>query len=148
MKVYVASSWRNKRQPAVVAALRLDGHEVYDFRNPPNRSGFAWSQIDPEWETWTVEQYIWHLDHPDAVAGFAEDIGALTDAEVTVLVMPCGRSAHLELGYAAGAGQRTAILVDRSEPELMYKMADLLTPDLVDVIDWLRALDQYPKVAS
>ena len=145
MKVYVASSWRNKRQPAVVTALRLDGHEVYDFRNPPNRSGFAWAQIDPNWETWTVEQYIGHLDHPEAVAGFAEDIGALTDAEVTVLVMPCGRSAHLELGYAAGAGQRTAILVDESEPELMYKMADLLTPDMVDVIDWLRALDEYPE---
>ena len=142
MKIYVASSWRNKRQPAVVAALRHEGHKVYDFRNPPNRSGFAWSQIDPNWETWTIEQYIEQLNHPKAIAGFAEDIGALTAAEVTVLVMPCGRSAHLELGYAAGVGQPTAILLNESEPELMYKIADLLTPDMADVTNWLRTLDQ------
>ena len=34
MKIYVASSWRNAQQPAVVARLREAGHEVYDFRNP------------------------------------------------------------------------------------------------------------------
>ena len=33
-RIYVASSWRNKYQPEVVAALRKAGHEVYDFRNP------------------------------------------------------------------------------------------------------------------
>lgn len=34
MNIYVASSWRCARQPAVVAALRAAGHEVYDFKNP------------------------------------------------------------------------------------------------------------------
>jgi hypothetical protein len=34
VRVYVASSWRNGQQPAVVAALRAAGHEVYDFREP------------------------------------------------------------------------------------------------------------------
>lgn len=33
-RIYVASSWRNKYQPEVVAALRKAGHKVYDFRNP------------------------------------------------------------------------------------------------------------------
>ena len=47
-RIYVASSWRNTLQPGVVAALRGDGHEVYDFRNPaPGVKGFAWSEIDP-----------------------------------------------------------------------------------------------------
>lgn len=47
-RIYVASSWRNVYQPAVVDALRaLPGCEVYDFRNPaPGDSGFAWSDID------------------------------------------------------------------------------------------------------
>lgn len=36
-KIYVASSWRNSIQAEIVAALRAEGHEVYDFRNPgPN----------------------------------------------------------------------------------------------------------------
>lgn len=34
MKIYVASSWRNAYQPQVVDALRKEGNEVYDFRNP------------------------------------------------------------------------------------------------------------------
>lgn len=45
-KIYVASSWRNDFQPTVVKYLREAGYDVYDFKNPPNRSGFAWSSID------------------------------------------------------------------------------------------------------
>lgn len=41
MKIYVASSWRNNRQPDVVKFLRDLGHEVYDFKNPkPGDDGF------------------------------------------------------------------------------------------------------------
>lgn len=47
MNIYVASSWRCEWQPAVVAALREAGYEVYDFRNPPGNTGFHWSSIDP-----------------------------------------------------------------------------------------------------
>ena len=49
MKIYVASSWRNERQPEVVRCLRQRGHEVYDFRHPtPGDFGFRWSEIDLE----------------------------------------------------------------------------------------------------
>lgn len=41
-KIYVASSWRNEYQPMIIPVLLSMGHEVYDFRNPPNGSkGFA-----------------------------------------------------------------------------------------------------------
>ncbi len=100
MKLYVASSWRNMVQPSVVEALRAAGHEVYDFRNPPHgRGGFAWSDIDPEWESWTPNEYLLALDHPIAQAGFDSDYDGMQWADGGVLVMPCGRSAHLEAGY-------------------------------------------------
>ena len=35
-RIYVASSWRNKYFPEVVECLRAEGHEVFDFRNPPH----------------------------------------------------------------------------------------------------------------
>ena len=41
-----------------------------------------------------------------------KDMAALRSADATVLVLPCGRSAHLELGWAAGSGQRTVVLLD------------------------------------
>jgi hypothetical protein len=112
MKIYVASSWRNIYQPAVVDICRKAGHETYDFRNPgPGDNGFGWSEIDPAWKSWDFERYRKLLNHPRAQQGFNLDMGALKTCDACVLVYPCGKSAHLELGWAAGAGKRTAVLV-------------------------------------
>lgn len=55
-KIYVASSWRNKYQPEVVAALWKAGHEVYDFRNTKNNpGGFHWADVDKNWQDWQPE---------------------------------------------------------------------------------------------
>ncbi len=145
MKVYVATSWRNDRQPHIVSRLRGDGHEVYDFRHPKEGDGgFAWEEIDRNWGNWDYAQFIDALEHPAAARGFKLDMEALNWADALVLVMPCGRSAHLELGYAVGAGKPTAILLTNGEPELMYKMVDLLTGDVFEVVDWLGQLVLRP----
>ena len=125
-RIYVASSWRNAYQPDVVGSLRAAGHEVYDFRNPPGRSGFGWEELAPDWQTWSNEAYVQHLQHPIAQAGFASDFNAMKWADTCVLVLPSGRSAHLEGGYFADRdGKSLYILqVEPQEPELMYLMAD------------------------
>lgn len=147
MKIYVASSWRNTRQPSVVVALREAGHEVYDFRNPaPGDTGFGWRQcadadqlLDPRRFRDEV------LKHPVALRAFAKDMEALRRANATVLVLPCGRSAHLELGWAAAAGQKTLVLLDdpMSEPELMYLMGSKVCVSLDEVIEASFAECQY-----
>lgn len=109
--IYVASSWRNPWQPAVVQQLRAWGHDVYDFRAPvPGEAGFRWSEIDGNWQAWTPSQYRRSLASPIAEHGFRRDMDALSACDVCILVQPCGNSAHLELGWAAGAGKRTAVL--------------------------------------
>lgn len=139
MKIYVASSWRNKQQPLVVQFLRGSGHEVYDFRNPEKGNhGFHWSQIDPDWKNWNPERYRDALDNPIANAGFQIDLDAMYWCDACVLVMPCGRSAHLELGWAAGVGKRTIILLSDGEPELMYKLVDHICLDIKEVVECLR----------
>lgn len=139
MKIYVASSWKNTRQPEVVAALRAAGHSVYDFKNPaPGDHGFGWKQVLPEPPPWTARQTIEVLDHPVADRGFKFDFDAMNWADVIVMLQPCGVSAALELGWAAGAGKRTAVLMaDHQEPELMLKMADFLTDNLVAIVEWV-----------
>lgn len=122
-KIYLASSWRCADQPRVLALLRDAGHEVYDFRNPaPGNTGFAWSAIDPDWLGWEPAAFAKLLEHPVAQAGFALDRDALDECDTCVLLLPCGRSAHLEAGYAAGQGKPTIFYLspDRFEPELMY----------------------------
>ncbi len=129
-KIYVASSWRNERQQDVVKGLRDCGHEVYDFRNPKDGDhGFSWREIDEDWENWTPEKYREMLDHPIAQAGYKSDFDAMEWADTFVLVLPCGRSAHLELGWACGQGKETLILLDQMEPELMTKMVDHICLD-------------------
>ena len=147
--VYVASSWRNPTQPVVIEALRRAGVDAYDFRNPEAGTGFSWKEVKAgstpgiagkgsDWET--VDDYLAMVNHPRALEGFASDFAAMELADAFVLVLPCGKSAHLELGWAVGAGKRTAILLeDPVEPELMYRMVDHLSTDVEDLLSWLGA---------
>lgn len=150
MKIYVASSWRNTVQPYVVPSLRqYESAEVYDFRAPQKNGGkgFHWSEIDPSWQSWNAEEFRKNLDHELACRGFEADMTSLKEADATLLVMPCGRSAHLELGYACGRGQETAIYLPEDrlanymvEPELMYKMAGRILNSMDEVMDWVEYL--------
>lgn len=144
MNIYLASSWRNPHQPTVLAALRAAGHEVYDFRNPaPGNDGFRWSEIDPDWQQWTPEQYARALSHPIAERGFSLDMAALQRCDACVLVLPCGRSAHLELGYAVGAGKATIVLqLAPQEPELMVKMCSGLVSSIEDLVALLADIEE------
>lgn len=147
--VYVASSWRNPIQIAVCTALKVVGIEHYDFKNPaPGEEGFHWSDVMPSYQRVgpgvpeqlaNADEYVKALEHPIAVQGYNRDWEAMQRADCCVLVLPCGRSAHLELGWFVGAGKRTAILLDGPDvtPELMYRMVDYVAPSLFDLLGWL-----------
>lgn len=144
--VYVASSWRNPIQMAVCATLKAAYIDHYDFKNPePGSDGFHWSSVMPSYkaETCDMNEYLVALQHPIAQEGFMRDFEAMERADCCVLVLPCGRSAHLEMGWMVGQGKRTAILMDGPEvtPELMYRMVDYIAPSLFDLLGWLGVED-------
>lgn len=134
-KIYVASSWRNMYYESVVKRLCEAGHEVYDFRNPPHGgNGFHWTDVDENAPNWTFDEYAQGLHHPLAERQFKADLDALRWADTCVLVLPCGRSAHTEAGWMAGAGKRVlAYIPEMVEPELMYKLFD----EVVGTLDGL-----------
>lgn len=136
MRIYAASSWKNEKQPEIVKALRLAGHAVYDFRHPKEGDdGFSWSEIDPLWKDWHPDQYIAALDHRAARRGFGLDWTAMVWADTGVLILPCGKSAHLEAGYFVGARKHLFILMlDQDTPELMYKMATKICTSVDELI--------------
>lgn len=142
--VYVASSWRNPIHDAVCSTLKAAGIPHYDFKHPENGIGFSWQNVGGQAysENEPVERYLEMLQHPRAIEGFDADFGAMNKADTFVLVLPCNRSAHLEIGWAVGAGKRTAILLeDPATPELMYKMVDYLAPSMFDLLGWLGVED-------
>ncbi len=126
MKVYVASSWRNKIYPAVLEALRHAGHDVYDFRN---QGGADWNPAEI-----TSGELFKFLQHPRVDSIFRNDMKALVESDAVVCVLPCGRSAHLELGYGIGAGKRTVLLWhDGDAPDIMHKAVDAIVFDVSEI---------------
>jgi hypothetical protein len=122
-RIYVASSWRNTLQPDVVSRLRAAGHEVYDFHEPaPGKTGFTWKEVSDFTLPDKIDAYFKALCTPRAQEVFELDRRALEWCDTCVLVLPCGRSAHLEAGFAAGQGKGVYFLLtqDGFEPELMY----------------------------
>lgn len=155
MRLYVASSWRNEPlQQVAVGLLMSHGHEVYDFIHPPggDHLGFSWDDVDSDWRQWDTHTYRMALGDPIAVAGFESDFGAMHWADAGVLLLPCGRSAHLEAGWFVGAGKPLWIVLEEAEfpapggsnPELMYRMATGIVGDLAEL---LVAVDGYGVAA-
>ena len=142
--VYVASSWRNPYHEALCAVLTAARIDHYNFRAPEGGTGFSWDQVGGNIVDSLTDrdEYLKLIEHPRAAEGFAADFAAMEKADAFVLVLPCGKSAHLELGWAVGAGKHTAILLeDPIQPELMYRMVDHLSPSVHELLGWLGVED-------
>lgn len=138
--IYLASSWRNGFHASTLEELKNAGFAVYDFKKPwGSAPGFDWKDIDPNWENWTTEQFIAALQHPIADRGFNNDNQGMGISQICVLLLPCGRSAHAEAGYMAGAGKMVYVLQPiKQEPELMYKLFNGVFSNVADLVRFLK----------
>lgn len=126
-KIYLATSWKNKYfSDLFLLLLTFPEFEVYNFRNPEkDNNGFSWNQIDPKWEHWDINDYKKALEHNEAMNGFKLDFDALNWCDTCVLLLPSGRSAHIEAGYIKGQNKDLFIHIPEYDmPDLMYKMAN------------------------
>lgn len=84
--------------------------------------------IDPNWQNWSPQAYREALQHPVAIEGYTHDITALRDCNAVVYVLPCGKSASWEFGYAMGQNKRGFVVAfEPTEPELMFREATIVT---------------------
>lgn len=136
--IYVGGSLRNPRVLEVAGALRAAGHEVYDEWMSPG------SKADEEWQEYEKQRgrgYREALGGWHAEMVFENDLWHLRRADTFVLVLPAGRSAHLELGWMSGKSKRTAVLL-LEEPDrydIMYRFADYVAESVEELIEWLNS---------
>ena len=138
--IYLASSWKNKYQEMLVEMLRALDYEVYDFKYDPG-ANFHWSEVGISSESESYVDYMKALSSERANEGFNSDFRAMHKCDTCILILPCGKSAHLELGWFVGQGKRTAIFnTEHSpiQPELMYKMVDAIFDDWHSLLTWIR----------
>lgn len=131
--IYLIGSLRNPEVPKISKALRDDGHEVFD-------DWFAAGPIaDDSWQAYETER---GHTYPEALEGYAAnhvfqfDRTHLDRCSAGILVLPAGKSGHIELGYLIGQGKPGYILFDK-EPErwdVMYRFATGVYFNLGDLL--------------
>ena len=120
--IYIIGSLKNKDVPEVAEYLRSLGHDVFD----------EWYSAGPEADDyWQAHcemrgmNYAEALASPHAECVFEFDRKYLDLADTVVLVLPAGKSGHIELGYALGRGKRGFVLFPNQPDryDVMYKFA-------------------------
>ncbi len=128
--IYLIGSLRNPRVPVIANKLRAAGYDVFD----------EWHATAPDtddhWQKycnargWTYDQALSGLT---AQTIFEFDKKYLDRCDAAVMLLPAGRSGHLELGYKRGCGKPGFILLDGAKVDrydIMYRFATAVVPDL------------------
>ena len=139
MRIYIASSWKMVEWVYSWAEiLRENGHEVDAFcDDSKGRYVFHFSEIGPASQL----DAIAFLRDERSQRAFKEDKKWLDWAEACFLILPSGRSAHLEAGYAKGQGKLLIIWrqgFPKGEFDVMYGLADLITSNYREVLNYLK----------
>jgi hypothetical protein len=130
--IYLIGSLRNPEVPNIANALRAVGHEVFDdwFAAGP--------EADDEWrdyERGRGHNYLEALHGYAARNVFEFDRRHLQRASRVVLVLPAGKSGHLELGWALGKGKPGYILIDSPDRwDVMYQFATAVVTSVEELI--------------
>jgi len=128
MKIYIASSWKNQKAVLALAEyLERYGFEVDAFcRSSDTRYAFHWSELVDNEDDLANYDAVEMLADPRTKRAFKEDRKWLDWSDCVIMLMPCGRSSHLEAGYAKGQGKLLYIYGDfpKGEFDVMYGFAD------------------------
>lgn len=141
--IYLIGSLRNPEVPKIAQQLREDtGEEVFDdwFAAGPT--------ADDNWRDYEKgrgHSYMQALSGYAANNVFRFDKTHIDRCQKAVLVLPAGKSGHLELGYIIGTGRPGYILLDSPERwDVMYQFATGVFDNLDALITELKNSD--PKL--
>lgn len=137
-RIYLIGSLRNEQVQVIAQQIReRTGHTVYD----------DWFSAGPKADDhWQEHQNYKGLTFKEALAGeaaqhvFHFDKKFLDRSDTVVLLLPAGKSGHLEFGYAIGHGSEGFILFD-AVPErydVMYNFASEVFFNVDELIERLR----------
>lgn len=134
--IYIIGSLRNPLIPKIGDSIRALGLQAFDMWHA------AGPEADDYWRDYHRERgnsYKDALASPEADNVFNFDKKHLDMADMAILVMPAGKSAHLEAGYMIGQGKKVYILFDE-EPErydVMVKFATAVFFNEEDLVNEL-----------
>lgn len=137
MRLYLIGSLSNESIPEIGVALREQGYDVFDDWFSPG------PKADEYWREYELAR---GHTYKEALMGFAGrhvfefDKEHLDACDGAVLVLPAGKSAHLELGYVLGDRRFGAVYFPNGEPakwDVMYMFADLVAFSFEELVEGL-----------
>lgn len=120
----IVSRWRNREKvEELTSKLREKGKTVYSFIEG---DGSNHALKDSE-QKYTPEEFMqkyesipnWKND-PQVHEIFKIDMNALKNSENVILLLPAGKSAHIEAGIAYGLGKNLILIGEQKETESLY----------------------------
>ena len=137
-QIYIIGSLRNEKIPHIAKELRKLGFKVFD----------DWFSPGPEAdEFWRKYEKVRGSTYKEALrnaAGthvFEFDKFHIDESQIGVLIMPAGKSGHLELGYMIGQGKPCFVFFEE-DPErwdVMHQFAFENGGNICVSIDELKA---------
>jgi hypothetical protein len=131
--IYLIGSLRDPKIPKIAKKLRETGLEIFDDWYA------AGYEADDKWRDYEIERgrtYIEALEGLAANHVFTFDLKYLNESKAAILILPCGKSGHLEFGYIIGQGKPGYILLDTPDRwDVMYKFATKVFTDLESLIN-------------
>ena len=138
-RVYLIGSLRNQEIPHIADAIRKEtGLEVFDDWFSPG------PEADDYWRKYEQSRGRTYKEALQGWAGkhvFEFDKHHLDTSDGAILVLPAGKSGHLELGYAIGSGKPAFVFFPDGEPErwdVMYQFATGIAFSMDELIEMVR----------
>lgn len=136
--IYLIGSLRNENIPLIGDQLRKEGFDVFD----------EWFSAGPEADDYFKKYHDERgVSYDTALKGYAArhifefDKRHLDRCDIALLVLPAGKSAHLELGYAVGKGKTGYIYLDKipERYDIMYQFSNGVFLELNELIEELKS---------
>jgi len=134
--LYIIGSLRNDNIPKVGEEIRSLGIDVFDdwFAAGPEADDF-WKK----YEQARGRTYREALEGYAAKNVFAFDQHHLDRCDAVLLVLPAGRSGHMELAYSLGRNKPGYILIDDPERwDVMYRFATRVFMNKEEMIEYFK----------
>lgn len=147
MKVYLIGSLNNPEVLNIGNELRAAGYDVFD----------DWFAAGPGADdAWRDYEHARGHSYPEALNGLAAkhtfnyDFEHLNNADVAVLVLPAGKSGHLEAGWARGRGKPLLVLLEKEHVryDVMYRFATGVSTTLTGILKLLNVLAEQAAQAE
>lgn len=142
MKYYIVSRWRNRDKvfELINKMKKIIGDNIYcffDFKNNIHSKDYNPKKAMKEFESlenWRNDERVKNM--------FRESLKTIKKSDVIVLLLPAGKSSHIEIGIARGLNKKCILIGKQKKAETSYLIFDEFYETISDFIDSLNGANE------